>query len=472
MDLASVRTDDASRPVRVAVDAMGGDHAPLEVVVGALTFARRAPADEVLLVGDEAAIRAVADGPLPSNVTIERSGSVIGMDEAPAVALRTKKDASIVVAMDLVSGVARTRSSPPATPAPAWRPQCCGSAGSPGWTDRRSPSSSSRRRARWSSSTSAPTPIRPRENLYQYAHMGALFAERVPGVPSPTVALLSLGEEKGKGDARVQRATELLDASTLRFIGNVEGKDLVHHPADVVVCDAMLGNVTMKFFEGLSTFIFDLFGRSSAGPRAGRSRTRCSSPASSASAPRSTTRSSAARRCSACAAPSSSPTVGPSAGSSRMASRSRPPRRGRASPRRIAEAFGADGRARAALPEAPRGRGAARRRPGASESPRDRHRLRRTLGRRPHGPARRGGCSRRRPRRARRPGGLARIAPPAVAVRERPTGSTCASPSWRGPATTCASVARDVREAVAATVERLLGLELAEVTVVVDGVGE
>ena len=96
------------------------------------------------------------------------------------------------------------------------------------------------------------------ENLYQYAHMGALFAERVLGVAQPRVALLSIGEEKGKGDARIQRATELLDESSLHFIGNVEGHDLVHHRADVVVCDAVLGNVTIKFFEGLSTFIFGL----------------------------------------------------------------------------------------------------------------------------------------------------------------------------------------------------------------------
>ena len=73
------------------------------------------------------------------------------------------------------------------------------------------------------------------------------------------MALLSIGEEKGKGDARIQRATELLDATDLRFEGNVEGKDLTRHLADVVVCDAVLGNVVIKFFEGLSTFIFDLW---------------------------------------------------------------------------------------------------------------------------------------------------------------------------------------------------------------------
>jgi glycerol-3-phosphate acyltransferase PlsX len=97
------------------------------------------------------------------------------------------------------------------------------------------------------------------ENLAQYARMGAIFADRVLGVENPRVALLSIGEEKGKGDARIQQATELLDETNLNFVGNVEGKDVVHHLADVVVCDAVLGNVVIKFFEGLSGWIFDLF---------------------------------------------------------------------------------------------------------------------------------------------------------------------------------------------------------------------
>jgi glycerol-3-phosphate acyltransferase PlsX len=89
--------------------------------------------------------------------------------------------------------------------------------------------------------------------------MGAIFAERVLGVSEPRVALLSIGEEKGKGDARIARATELLDGTDLRFIGNVEDKDLTRQLADVVVCDAVLGNVVIKFFEGLSGFIFELW---------------------------------------------------------------------------------------------------------------------------------------------------------------------------------------------------------------------
>jgi glycerol-3-phosphate acyltransferase PlsX len=96
------------------------------------------------------------------------------------------------------------------------------------------------------------------QNLYQYAYMGTIFAERVLGVTNPSVALLSIGEEGGKGEQRVQEATELISSSSLNFVGNAEGKDLPHHPADVVVCDASVGNVTIKFFEGLSGFIFDM----------------------------------------------------------------------------------------------------------------------------------------------------------------------------------------------------------------------
>src|SRR4051812_19604664 len=88
------------------------------------------------------------------------------------------------------------------------------------------------------------------ENLAQYARMGAIFAERVLGIRQPRAALLSIGEEKGKGDLRIQRATELLDASGLRFVGNVEGKDLTADLADVVVTDAVTGNVVIKFLGG------------------------------------------------------------------------------------------------------------------------------------------------------------------------------------------------------------------------------
>jgi glycerol-3-phosphate acyltransferase PlsX len=97
------------------------------------------------------------------------------------------------------------------------------------------------------------------ENLYQYAHMGSIFSEHVLGVSNPRVALLSIGEEKGKGDQRIQRATELLDLADLNFTGNVEGRHLAADEADVVVCDAVLGNVSIKLVEGVTTTITDMF---------------------------------------------------------------------------------------------------------------------------------------------------------------------------------------------------------------------
>ena len=248
-----------SRGIRLAVDAMGGDHGPAEVVPGSLDHARAHPEDHVLLVGDPALIRASAGGDLPSNVEIVPASQVIEMDEHPALALREKKDSSITVACDLVkdgradavmtaghTGAAMAAAvlrigRLPGVDRPALAVQMV-RAGKP-----------------FVLLDIGANPDSSPENLLQYARMGAIFAERVVGIPSPRVALLSIGEEKGKGDARIQRATELLDSSDLRFVGNVEGKDLVSDHADVVVTDAVTGNVVIKFFEGLSTFIFDLW---------------------------------------------------------------------------------------------------------------------------------------------------------------------------------------------------------------------
>ena len=254
---ASLRAEDDG--VRVVVDAMGGDHGVSEVVPGALDHARSHPADRLILVGDEAAIRGAAAGALPANVTIVAASQVVAMDEHPALALREKKDSTILVAMELVrrgeadavvtaghtgAGMAAAvlrLGRLPGVDRPALAVQMVTSSGPMVLLD------------------IGANPDSTPENLAQFARMGAIFAERVFDVPNPRVALLSIGEEKGKGDARIQRATELLDASGLRFEGNVEGKDLPLHLADVVVCDADLGNVVIKFFEGLSGFIFDLW---------------------------------------------------------------------------------------------------------------------------------------------------------------------------------------------------------------------
>jgi glycerol-3-phosphate acyltransferase PlsX len=261
VDLQTVRTvSDGS--VRVVVDAMGGDHAPLEVVTGTLAWARLHPADTVLLVGIPERITEAAGGPIPPNVEIVAASQVVGMDESPALALKAKKDSSIMVAMDLLkqgradalvtaghSGAGMAAAvlklgRLPGVDRPALAVQMITDTGPFVLLDIGANMDSSG------------------HNLYQFAHMGSLYAERVLGVENPRIALLSIGEEKGKGDQAVQQATQMLDEDgSLNFVGNVEGRDLVKHMADVAVCDAMVGNVTMKFFEGLAGFIFNLWRR-------------------------------------------------------------------------------------------------------------------------------------------------------------------------------------------------------------------
>ncbi|MGA2512936.1 MAG: phosphate acyltransferase PlsX [Candidatus Limnocylindrales bacterium] len=259
MDLTTVRTVSGGS-VRVAVDAMGGDHAPLEVVAGSLSWARAHPADAVLLVGIPERIRDVADGPILPNVEIVGASQVVEMDEPPALALKAKKDSSIMVAMDLIKGgradvlVTAGHSGAgmaaavlklgrlPGVDRPALAVQMVTETGPFVLLDIGANMDSNG------------------NNLYQFAHMGSLYAERVLGVDKPRIALLSIGEEKGKGDLAIQQATQMLDEDgSLNFIGNVEGRDLVKHMADVAVCDAVVGNVTMKFFEGLAGFIFGVW---------------------------------------------------------------------------------------------------------------------------------------------------------------------------------------------------------------------
>ncbi|MEI7743598.1 MAG: phosphate acyltransferase PlsX [Chloroflexota bacterium] len=246
----------ATGGVRIAVDAMGGDHGAAEVVPGAVKWAREHPADAVILVGDVPLMQRLA-GDAPGNVTFVHGPEVVGMDEHPARALARKKLASIRVATELVkngeadavitaghtgAGFAAGKlilGTLPGIDRPALAVQLPGP-------------------KPFLILDIGANPDSTAENLAQYARMGSIFAEQVMGVTNPRVALLSIGEEKGKGDARIARATALIDETDLNFIGNVEGRDLTRFVADVVVCDAVVGNVVIKFFEGLSMYIFDM----------------------------------------------------------------------------------------------------------------------------------------------------------------------------------------------------------------------
>ena len=244
--------------MRIAVDAMGGDHAPREIVRGALDYAVSS-SDEVILVGDlprlEREIAEYADSP-PANVRLVDAPEVVEMGEHPATALRTKRRASIVVATDLVrSGEA----------------DAVVSAGSTGATMAAAIFRLGRidgidRPALPAHLVTATGPVMlldvganvdsSADNLVQFAAMGAIFAEHVLRVTNPRIGLLNIGEEVEKGDALAREAHVKLSAAGLRFVGNVEAHEMVGHRADVVVCDGFVGNVVIKFFEGITSFIF------------------------------------------------------------------------------------------------------------------------------------------------------------------------------------------------------------------------
>jgi glycerol-3-phosphate acyltransferase PlsX len=260
---------DDGRGVTIAVDAMGGDHGPEEVVPGALDHARANPQDRLILIGDESTVRRIA-GELPANVSIVHASEVVGMDEHPAMTLREKKDSSILVAMDLVKrgeadAVVTAGHSGAGMGAAVLRLGRLRGVDRPALAVPLTTEAGTLLLLDIGANTDSSA-----ENLAQYARMGSIFSERVLGIANPRVALLSIGEEKGKGDLRIQQATELLDQTDLNFVGNVEGKDLTRYQADVVVCDAVLGNVVIKFFEGLSTYIFDMLRREFRGSLRGK----------------------------------------------------------------------------------------------------------------------------------------------------------------------------------------------------------
>jgi glycerol-3-phosphate acyltransferase PlsX len=244
--------------MRIAVDAMGGDFAPREVVRGAVHFAA-SHADEVILVGDVPRIeREIAEygHGRPASVGFVDAPEVIGMGEHPAAALRSKRRASILVATDLVRhGEADAVLSAGSTGA-----QMAAAILRLGRIE------GIERPALPAHMVTATGPIMLLDvganvdsdpaNLVQFAAMGSIFAERVLHVSHPRIGLLNIGEEAEKGDILTQKANALLAASDLNFVGNVEAHEMIGHAADVVVCDGFVGNVVVKLFEGLTGYIF------------------------------------------------------------------------------------------------------------------------------------------------------------------------------------------------------------------------
>jgi len=250
----------------VAVDAMGGDHAPDAIVDGARQAAESGT--PVVLVGPADLPDRVDTGGLP---LIEAS-EVIGMDDDPAAAVRRKKDSTLVRAAEAVrDGAASAMVSAGNTgatmasallrmgrirgvgrpaiatiiPVPGGRPTVLLDAGA-----------NAEVQADW---------------LVQFAQMGAVFARHRFGLPEPSVGLLSIGEEPGKGDSLRKEAfgllTEVAADRSLNFIGNVEGRDVMADTCDVVVTDGFTGNVVLKTLEGgMKTVVAALLGAFGADP--------------------------------------------------------------------------------------------------------------------------------------------------------------------------------------------------------------
>ena len=246
--------------MRIAVDAMGGDFAPKEIVRGAVEAAKKYDC-EIVLIGDEGQIRAELHGADPAalRISIVHASEVIGMNEHPAEAVRSKKDSSVVVATRLVKDGSC---------------DAVFSAGSTGAAVAAAQLILHRIRGvgRPAIATPMPTPdgvtlmldsganvdSRP-EHLVQSAVMGSLYAQYVFGIAQPRVGLLNIGEEETKGNEQAKETYPLLrDEPNIHFMGNAEGRDVPKGNFDVVICDGFVGNVVLKFAEGLAKTILGL----------------------------------------------------------------------------------------------------------------------------------------------------------------------------------------------------------------------
>lgn len=244
--------------MKIALDVMGGDYAPVELLAGAMKWLQENEG-QIILVGDQEIINEELQNHSydPSRLEIVHASQVIGMDESPAAALRKKKDASIVVASRLVKdGMADAVVS-------------CGSTGAQmaaaifilgRMEGIERPPIVAAIPGRGGKPTllidvGANVDCRPVQ-LLQFALLGQAYARGVMNLDNPRVGLLNNGEEEGKGNNLSIQTYELLSGqSGLNFIGNVEGRDLFSSRCDVIVCDGFTGNILLKTLEGMVFFL-------------------------------------------------------------------------------------------------------------------------------------------------------------------------------------------------------------------------
>lgn len=246
--------------MRIAIDAMGGDHAPAEIIAGALE-ARDVldQEDEIVLIGDEELIRQhlKSNKTDPDPFRIFHAPEVIGMEESPVEALRKKKKSSIAVMARAAShrqvdAVISAGNTGACVAGCQLRMRNLEGVQRPGI-------------AVVLKTYTGPVTIcdvganiycKP-THLYQYAVMSSVYTEEILGVKNPRVGLMSIGEEDAKGNDLVKKTRMMLKSDPhINFIGNVEGRDLFEGLCDVVICEGFVGNVILKLSEGLVTMLF------------------------------------------------------------------------------------------------------------------------------------------------------------------------------------------------------------------------
>ena len=245
--------------MRIAVDAMGGDFAPAAVVEGAVNASRDHGLD-LLLVGRTLEVRALLDRHRGSahRIEIVEAPDVVEMHDSPAQAVRRKKDSSLVVCADLVKdGQASAMFSAGNTG--AGMAVSLFKFGRIDGIDRPALAIIMPNRTGWTVllDAGANVDVDP-ACLAQFAVMGSIYSHEIFGVTEPRVGLLNIGEEECKGNELVREAFPLLKQAPVRFIGNIEGPDLLNGRVDVAVCDGFVGNVVLKVGEGVADFFMEL----------------------------------------------------------------------------------------------------------------------------------------------------------------------------------------------------------------------
>ena len=248
--------------MRIAVDAMGGDHAPARIVDGALAAARHLGIG-VDLVGRSDAVRAELvrhDDADALDVMVIDAPDVVEMIESPAQALRRKPRSSIRVAAERVArGEAAALVSAGHTGATVVAAHAAFGMLPGVERPALAPSIPTRQGSAVLIDAGATVECKP-AYLLQFGVMGAVYARTWMGIERPRVGLLSIGEEETKGNDLTREAHQLLKASRLHFVGNVEARDIFAGQADVIVCDGFTGNVALKLSEGLVEMVEDLLG--------------------------------------------------------------------------------------------------------------------------------------------------------------------------------------------------------------------